>query len=261
MSLLLELMARLRDPDGGCPWDLEQTPETLARYAIEEAYEVEDAVRRGDTGALVDELGDLLLQVVFHAQLAAERGAFRFEDVVEALVDKLVRRHPHVFADAKIESAAEQSEAWEALKTAERADRAARQGGTAGALEGVPLALPALLRASKLVGRAAREGFAWPDASAARDKVREQLGELDDAFARGDEPGLRAEIGDLLFAVAALARRLDVDPEQALRQANAKFERRFAALERALDAEGRRLPDAAFAELTERWARVRREVK
>jgi MazG family protein len=215
MNSLLEIMAKLRDPDGGCPWDLEQDFASIAPYTIEEAYEVEDAIRRGHWRDLRDELGDLLLQVVFHAQMAREAGHFDFGDVVAAICDKLVRRHPHVFGDAEIESAAAQTDAWEAQKRSEREAR-----GETGALDGVPLALPALLRARKLQSRAARAGAPTSE----RDATDAVAGRLE-ALRRADDPAERArEVGALLFASVALARELDVEPEDALRAATAAFE-------------------------------------
>jgi len=205
-------MAQLRDPAGGCPWDLAQTFATIAPYTIEESYEVADAISRDDMAALCDELGDLQLQVVYHAQLAAERGAFDLDDVLRAISDKMIRRHPHVFGDAP-------SDGWETIKARER------QAG--GALDGVARALPALLRAEKLQRRAARTGFDWLDPSGPRQKVAEELTEVDQA----DDPARAAELGDLLFAVVNWARHLGIDPEAALREACDKFERRFAAME------------------------------
>ncbi|HZT88068.1 MAG TPA: nucleoside triphosphate pyrophosphohydrolase, partial [Stellaceae bacterium] len=199
-------MARLRDPERGCPWDREQNFATIAPYTIEEAYEVADAIERGDLAALKDELGDLLLQVVFHARIAEEAGEFAFEDVAAAIADKMVRRHPHVFGDAEIRSVAAQNAAWEEHKAAERQ----ASGMAASVLDGVALALPALLRAAKLGRRAARIGFDWPDAAAVLPKVAEEIGELEAEIASGAGPRLEEEMGDLLFAVANLARKLDL---------------------------------------------------
>jgi nucleoside triphosphate diphosphatase len=219
LDRLAAVMAKLRDPNGGCPWDLEQTFATIAPYTIEEAYEVADAIERDDMPALREELGDLLLQVVYHAQMAAEAGAFTLAEVVDGISDKMIRRHPHVFADASVASAAEQTDAWEKLKAAEKPRRSA--------LEGVALGLPALMRAQKLQSRAARTGFDWPDAEGPRAKIDEELAEIAAA-----EPERRAdEVGDLLFAVVNYARHLGVDAEAALRAANAKFERRFIVME------------------------------
>ena len=225
---LLAIMARLRDPDRGCPWDREQNFATIAPYTIEEAYEVADAIEREDMTALKDELGDLLLQVVFHARMAEEAGLFAFDDVAQAIADKMERRHPHVFGDAEIASVAAQNEAWEAHKAAERQ----ASGGAASVLDGVALALPALLRAAKISRRAARIGFDWPDADSVIDKIEEELDEIEDAIdGRAPPAALEEEIGDLLFATANLARKLDIEPETALRRATAKFERRFRRVE------------------------------
>ena len=224
---LLAIMARLRDPDRGCPWDREQNFATIAPYTIEEAYEVADAIERQDMTALKDELGDLLLQVVFHARMAEEAGLFAFDDVAQAIADKMERRHPHVFGDAEIASVAAQNEAWEAHKAAER-----QASGAASVLDGIALALPALLRAAKISRRAARIGFDWPDADSVIDKIEEELDEIEDAIDdRAPLAALQEEIGDLLFATANLARKLDIEPETALRRATAKFERRFRRVE------------------------------
>jgi nucleoside triphosphate diphosphatase len=225
---LLGIMARLRDPACGCPWDREQNFATIAPYTIEEAYEVADAIERQDTTALKDELGDLLLQVVFHARMAEEAGLFAFDDVAQAIAEKMVRRHPHVFGDADIASVTAQNEAWEAHKAAEREAK----GEAASVLDGVALALPALVRAAKISRRAAGIGFDWPDADSVIDKIEEELDEIEDAIDDRAPPAvLEEEIGDLLFAAANLARKLDIEPETALRRATAKFERRFRALE------------------------------
>jgi nucleoside triphosphate diphosphatase len=251
---LLWVMARLRDPDGGCPWDLEQDFASIAPYTIEEAYEVADAIARGNLEHLKDELGDLLLQVVYHAQMAKEAGLFDFDEVATAIADKMVRRHPHVFGTAEVESARQQSHAWEAAKAAERADKAGAAGADHGILDDVPLALPALVRAAKLQRRAARVGFDWPEAREVLDKLEEEIAEIR-AELEGDASAERLsdEIGDLLFAAVNLARHLDVDGESALRQANAKFERRFRTIEQALCARGRRLEDASLDEMEALW--------
>jgi ATP diphosphatase len=247
---LLAIMARLRDPASGCPWDREQDFRSIAPYTVEEAYEVADAIERGDLAGLRDELGDLLLQVVFHAQLASEQGAFDFAAVVDGICDKLVRRHPHVFGGAAVADAAAQSRSWEDIKAAERAaiaERAAAAAATGGAatatpaasvLDGVPRALPALVRAVKLGRRAARLGFDWPDAHGARAKLDEELAELDAATARRDRAAIAAEFGDVLLALSNLARHLEVDAESALRAANARFERRFRHVESRRRASG-----------------------
>lgn len=259
---LLAIMARLRDPQRGCPWDVEQSFQTIAPYTIEEAYEVADAIERGDLAALKDELGDLLFQVVYHARLAEERGAFTFADVVDAVCEKMVRRHPHVFGDAEVTGAAAQSAAWEEHKAAERragaaADKDAEHGP--GALDGIPHALPALVRAIKLQRRAARVGFDWPDAEAALDKFSEEVAELTaEMAAGGDAARLEDELGDLLFTCVNVARKLGLDAETALRRAAGKFERRFRGIEAMLAADGARRPeDASLAELEALWQRAK----
>ncbi len=230
---LLAIMTRLRDPKRGCPWDREQDFATIAPYTIEEAYEVADAVARGDMAALKDELGDLLFQVVFHARMAEEAGLFDFADVAATIADKMVRRHPHVFGDAEISSAAAQTAAWEEHKAAERHARAAAAGAAESVLDGVALALPALLRAAKIQARAARIGFDWPEAGPVIAKIAEEIAELEaELDVEPPDPGkIDDEMGDILFAAANLARKLDMDPEAALRRATKKFERRFRALE------------------------------
>jgi len=245
---LLEIMARLRDPQDGCPWDRQQDFASIAPHTIEEAYEVADAIERADLAALRDELGDLLFQVAFHSQLASEHGSFRFDDVVDAICDKLTRRHPHVFGGARIADAEEQTRAWERIKAAER--RA--NDGAAGALSGIPAALPALTRARKLGARAADTGFDWPDTAGPRAKIDEELAELDRAG--GDPARSEAELGDLLFSVVNLSRHLGIDPESALRRANDRFTRRFGHLERTLAVQGL-APGAADSALLDRlWA-------
>lgn len=254
---LLEVMARLRDPAGGCPWDREQSFRTIAPYTIEEAYEVAEACERGDTAALKDELGDLLFQVVFHARMAEEDGLFAFNDVARAITQKMLRRHPHVFGDAMIADAAAQTAAWEEHKAAERA-RAAPAGGPASALDGVGTGFPALTRALKLQGRAARVGFDWPDVPPIFDKINEEIGELRQEIASDAAPArLEDEIGDLLFAVVNLARRLAVDPEQALRGTCRKFERRVRHMEAVLARDGSSLSDRNLAELEALWQRAK----
>ena len=229
---LLAIMTRLRDPERGCPWDRAQDFASIAPYTIEEAYEVADAIERGDIDALKDELGDLLLQVVFHARMAEEAGHFAFDDVAAAIVDKMVRRHPHVFGDVAINSVAAQNDAWEAHKAAERDAQGRKGGGAASVVDGVALALPALLRAAKISGRAARIGFDWPDARAVIPKIAEEIAELEaELDGSGSQAALEEEIGDLLFAAANLARKLEVEPETALRRATVKFERRFRRVE------------------------------
>ena len=251
---LIDVMAKLRDPDGGCPWDLAQDFATIAPYTIEEAYEVAEAIRHDDMAALKEELGDLLLQVAYHAQMARERGAFDFEAVAGAIADKMVRRHPHVFGDAKIDSASAQTVAWEEQKASERHAKARAGGEAPSVLDGVALALPALLRAEKLQKRAARVGFDWPEVAQVFDKIDEELAEIRQAL---DAPNraerLRDELGDLLFACANLARHLKVDPEDALRATNAKFERRFRYIERSLAKAGRAPSDASLDEMETLW--------
>jgi ATP diphosphatase len=232
LDRLLTIMARLRDPEHGCPWDRVQDFATIAPYTIEEAYEVADAIVREDPAGLKDELGDLLFQVVFHARMAEEAGLFAFEDVAAAISDKMLRRHPHVFGNAEIASAAAQTEAWEEHKAAERQNRARRAGVRESVLDGVALALPALLRAAKIQRRAARIGFDWPNAEPVIEKVLEEVAELETEIERDAErAALEEELGDILFAVANLGRKLDIDPEEALRRATAKFERRFRRVE------------------------------
>jgi nucleoside triphosphate diphosphatase len=229
---LLAIMVLLRDPEHGCPWDREQNFATIAPYTIEEAYEVADAIARGDIAGLKDELGDLLFQVVFHARMAEEAGHFAFDDVAAAIADKMLRRHPHVFGDAEIASAAAQTRAWEEHKAEERRARARTAGVRESVLDGVALALPALLRAAKIQARAARIGFDWPQARPVFAKLREEIGELEAVLdIDGDREKIEDEMGDILFAAANLARKLDLDPEAALRRATAKFERRFRAVE------------------------------
>lgn len=241
-------MTRLRDPAQGCPWDRAQDFRSVVPHTIEEAYEVADAAERDSTDALCDELGDLLFQVVFLARIAEERGLFSFDGVATAISDKLERRHPHVFGAAYIGSASAQTSAWEAHKALEREARGAR-----GALEGVPAALPALTRALKLGRRAARVGFDWPALSGARAKVAEELAELDEALAAGDAAGVEWEVGDLLTAVANLARHAAVDPEQALRGANRRFEDRFREVEAAAARDGHAVGDLSLDALEAYW--------
>lgn len=249
MQRLLEIMARLRDPERGCPWDLQQSFETIAPYTLEEAYEVTDAIERGDLPALRGELGDLLLQVVYHARLAEEQGLFAFADVAAGVAEKLVDRHPHVFGAATLRDAEAQSRDWEARKAHERAEKA--QVGT---LNDVPVNLPALVRAEKLQKRAARVGFDWPALPPVLAKVREELGELEREVERGaTAERVRDELGDLLFALANLARKLKLDPEQALRGTNRKFERRFAHVETRLREQGRTPEHSTLDEMDAYW--------
>jgi MazG family protein len=252
---LVEVMARLRNPDGGCPWDLEQTFDTIAPYTIEEAYEVADAIARNDLPALEEELGDLLLQVVYHARMAEEQEAFAYDDVARGIADKMIRRHPHVFGDATVADAEAQTASWEAQKAAERD---AAGGGRQSALDGVPLGMPALTRAEKLTKRAARVGFDWPHANQVFDKMEEEIGELRrEIAAAAPRARIEDELGDLLFCVANLARHLKIDPEHALRAANGKFERRFRAVEGSFTAEGGDIADAPLDAMEARWQRVK----
>ncbi len=253
IARLLTIMSRLRDPNGGCPWDLEQTFKTIAPYTIEEAYEVADAIERDDMNDLRDELGDLLFQVVFHSQMARERGAFTFDDVVDAICDKMERRHPHVFGEARIENAAEQTIAWDEQKRRERAQTAQS------VLDDVPLALPALTRANKLGKRAAEVGFEWPDTHGALDKVVEEIEELRTELAASpDLERISNEIGDLLFSLVNVCRYLRIDPETSLRNANAKFERRFRYVERRLKEQGRSPEQATLEEMDALWEEGKR---
>jgi len=255
ITSLIEIMAALRTPGSGCPWDLEQNFASIAPYTIEEAYEVADAIARGDLTDLREELGDLLLQVVFHARMAQEQGAFDFGDVVQALTEKLVRRHPHVFGDAKGLTPAQVKTLWERIKGEEQAqkEQAQKQQAQTGALAGVPVALPALTRALKLQAKAGKVGFDWNDAGAVLAKIREETGEIEADLAGGRRDAAAAEVGDLLFAVVNLARHLDADPEALLRTTNRKFERRFAAIEQALAERGKTPQQATLTEMDALW--------
>jgi ATP diphosphatase len=252
ISRLIEIMAALRTPGSGCPWDLEQTFETIAPYTLEEAYEVADAIGRHDLTELRDELGDLLLQVVFHARMAQEQGSFAFGDVVQAITEKLIRRHPHVFGDAESRTPEAVKGLWDRIKAEERA---AKAGGTGpeSALDGVPVALPALTRALKLQQKAGKVGFDWNDPRAVLAKIREEADEIEAALDQLASMDAAAEVGDLLFAVVNLARHLDADPEAVLRMTNRKFERRFAAIEKALAARGKTPSQASLAEMDALW--------
>ncbi|HET6610035.1 MAG TPA: nucleoside triphosphate pyrophosphohydrolase [Rhodopila sp.] len=253
---LLAIMAALRDPDTGCPWDKVQDFDTISPYTIEEAYEVADAIAQRDFTALPDELGDLLFQVVYHARMAEEAGLFGFSDVAKSISDKMIRRHPHVFGDAAARDAVQQTEAWEAGKSAERV---ARQ--EIGTLAGVPVGLPALTRAAKLTKRAARVGFDWPDVDQVLDKLDEEIQELRAELSDADPTRLTDEVGDLLFVLANLARKLDLDPETCLRHANEKFCRRFNAMEHIVEASGVKLPESDLATMEEAWQAVKRAEK
>ncbi len=249
IDALLEIMAALRDPEGGCPWDLEQTFKTIAPYTLEEAYEVVDAIRENDMAALKDELGDLLLQVVYHARMAGEAGHFDFSDVVNAISNKMIRRHPHVFGEAKVSDVEAQSENWETIKAAERA----KKGSSNGLLDGIPNALPALLLAEKLTKRAARVGFDWDGPEQVYEKLTEEVGEVKEAAASGDPEALADELGDVLFVLANLCRKYGVNPEEALGRTNAKFRQRFAIMEREAGDRGLNLSDLTLARLEQLW--------
>jgi ATP diphosphatase len=253
LARLLSIMEALRDPATGCPWDKEQTFDTIAPYTIEEAHEVADAIARRDRAALLDELGDLLFQVVYHARMAQEDGGFAFADVARAISDKMVRRHPHVFGDAAARDAAAQSNAWEAQKSAERAARA-----ETGALAGIPAGLPALSRALKLTARASRVGFDWPDAPRVLDKFEEEIAELRAELPGADPARLMDEVGDLLFVGANLARKLGLDAETCLRHANDKFQRRFNSMESDLEARGRSVAGTPLDALEDAWQDAKR---
>lgn len=249
MDRLLAIMAKLRDRDNGCPWDVEQTFATIAPYTVEEAYEVADAIERNDLADLKEELGDLLLQVVFHARIAEEQGAFDFGDVARAINEKMVRRHPHVFGEDSYESLEHQKAGWEALKAQERAAKGRQES----LLDDVPVGLPALTRAVKLSKRAAGVGFVWPSAKEVLEKLHEEVAELEAEVAAGDLEKARQEMGDVLFVVANLARTLDVDPEDALRSTNAKFGRRFRYIEARLAGRGKTPAQSDLAEMDALW--------
>ena len=258
LDRLLEIMAALRDPETGCPWDVKQNFATIAPYTIEEAYEVADAIGRNNMADLKDELGDLLLQVVFHARMAEEAGEFGFDAVAKGIADKMVRRHPHVFADAAAETPDDVKVSWEETKAQERAAK----GQNESALDGVATALPALIRAEKLSKRAARVGFEWPNVEMVFGDIDEEIGEIRDEIANNGGPDrLEDEVGDLLFCVANLARMLGVDPEAALRRTNDKFDRRFRAVEQSFKAEGKEVSDAVLEEMDRRWDRVKADEK
>lgn len=261
-------MSMLRDPEFGCPWDLEQSMESLVPFTIEEVYEVVDAIERGDMVDLEDELGDLLFQVVFYAQLAGESGYFRFAQVAEAISDKLIRRHPHVFPNGKLESFANKPELsadqvivnWDAIKEQEKADKKAKRESVSGiaesppsALDDVPRALPSLERSRKLQKRAARLGFDWKDVQPVIAKLKEEIGEYEEALAAADEGALQHELGDILFAAVNLARHTGIEPEIALRDANLRFENRFRWIEQELSRRGTRIEDASLETMDELW--------
>jgi nucleoside triphosphate diphosphatase len=266
ISRLLEIMATLRTPGSGCPWDLEQNFASIAPYTIEEAYEVADAIARGDLDDLRDELGDLLLQVVFHARMAEEQQAFAFSDVVEAITRKMIRRHPHVFADSNGQlTPSDVKGAWDRIKAEEKAERAARrpneQAVSKSHLSGVKAGQPALTRAMELQRKASSVGFDWNDPRAVLRKIREETDEIEAALDRGNPAELVDETGDLLFALVNLARHVGADPDAALRGTNAKFERRFGYIEHALEAQGRSLTNASLTEMDALWNEAKRKEK
>ena len=255
---LVAVMRALRAPDGGCPWDVEQTFETIAPYTIEEAYEVADAIERGDMKDLKEELGDLLFQVVFHSQMADEAGHFSVEDVTNGIAEKMLRRHPHVFDAQDVRTSEAQTIAWEEMKAAERENKA-NSVGMASALEGVAVALPALLRAEKLQKRAARVGFDWTEAEQIFEKLEEEIGEVKEAISLNNSAAIEDEIGDLLFVCANLARRFNINPETALRKANAKFERRFRGMEALASKQQKDFKDLPLDAQEALWMAVKRE--
>ncbi|WP_374631995.1 nucleoside triphosphate pyrophosphohydrolase [Ferrovibrio sp.] len=259
LERLLGIMAKLRDPDGGCPWDLEQSFATIAPYTIEEAYEVEDAIRRNDMPALRDELGDLLLQVVFHSRMAEEAGLFDFEAVADGISDKLIRRHPHVFGDVQVDKPDAVHVNWESIKAAERAEKEKQSPpDISPVLAGVTSGLPGLTRAVKLQNRAARVGFDWPDKAPVFSKIREELHELEQEIQNnGSSESITEEFGDFLFVVANLARHLKLDPEDCLRFANRKFEKRFSSMENILKSDGKDLADCDLATMDAAWNKAK----
>lgn len=262
MSDLLEIMSKLRDPENGCPWDVEQNFTTIAPYTIEEAYEVDEAIRNNDMPALKDELGDLLFQTVFHTQMASEEGLFTFEDVVQNISEKMVRRHPHVFGEGTVEDADAQTKAWEEHKAAERQKKALEKGHQPSALDGVSLSLPSLQRALKLQNRAARVGFDWPETDQVIDKIQEECAELlHEVKNGGAEDKVKEEFGDLLFVISNLARHFKLDPEECLRAANAKFDRRFRGVEAKLSESGKSPETSTLEEMDALWDQVKIDEK
>ena len=254
---LLDIMRRLRDPESGCPWDLKQNFHTIVPFTIEEAYELADAIAAEDFAQIRDELGDVLFQVVFYAQMASEQSLFTFEDVVDGIAEKLRRRHPHVFAatGGQSASAGEVKERWEQIKGEER-----QQKNQKGTLDDIPKALPALSRSQKLQKRAARVGFDWSEIDAVRGKVDEELGELAEAISEGESAAIESEVGDVFLAMVNLARHLGVDAEAALRHANRRFEKRFRLMETAADRDGSQLSEESLERLEERWEAAKREL-
>lgn len=259
ISDLIEIMARLRDPETGCPWDIEQDFRSIRHYTIEEAYEVADAIEREDYDDLRDELGDLLLQPIYHAQMATEAGLFDIGDVIYAVTEKLIRRHPHVFGDDEAGTSASSEQRWETIKAGERASKALQRGEEkpSSLLDDVPVGLPALTRAGKLAKRAAQVGFDWPDTVSVLEKVREELAEVEEALSGKDAASKTEEIGDLLFAVANLARHAGIDPEAALRDANGKFVRRFEHVEARCREDGVEIAQAGLERLDGYWNEIR----
>jgi len=255
INKLLEVMRKLRDAEDGCPWDVEQDFSTIAPYTVEEAYEVADAIERGDMDGLRDELGDLLFQVVFHARMAKEAGLFDFDDVVAGISDKMIRRHPHVFGSEAERALGQQTGSWEQIKEEERSN-----SGDGSALAGVARAIPALKRAEKLGKRASRTGFDWPDRRGVREKIHEEIEELEEAIVSRDQDHIEEEFGDVLFALVNMARHLDIDPEKALTGANYKFERRFRAMEADITDSGKRLRDFNLETLDTFWRAAKKRV-
>ena len=255
INKLLEVMRKLRDPESGCPWDVDQDFSTIAPYTIEEAYEVADAIEREDFDELRSELGDLLFQVVFYAQMASEKGYFEFEDIAAGISDKMIRRHPHVFGSSEERAAGKVDGSWEEIKEQERASH-----DDESALAGVAKALPALKRAQKLGKRAGRVGFDWPDTNGVKLKIHEELGELEEAIGSRDAANIEEELGDVLFAVVNLARHLEIDPEKALTGANYKFERRFRAMEVDIAAAGQEIRKMSLEALEQHWRKAKRQV-
>lgn len=249
---LIKVMAKLRDPDGGCPWDLEQDFKSIAPYTIEEAYEVADAIDKGDMENLREELGDLLLQSVYHSQMASEEGLFTLEDVINDVTAKMIYRHPHVFGDSSAASAEDVNAIWDEKKASEKKD-------TQSALDGVPLALPALLRATKLQKKAAKTGFEWTDMSDILDKLDEEIAELREAIDQGSEAQQTDELGDVLFVLANMGRKLGINPEEALRQCNAKFERRFNGMEADLQQEYKMMNELTLDQMTQLWVKQKQK--
>jgi MazG family protein len=250
---LLEIMAKLRDKQSGCPWDVEQTFESIAPHTLEEAYEVVDAIERDNMDNLKEELGDLLLQVVFHSQMAKEQKLFDFNDVVGSICDKLIRRHPHVFGDADIKTAAQQTEAWDTIKEKEQQEKNEPNS----ILNGIAIALPALLRAYKLQKKAAKSGFDWPSVAPVLEKLEEEIAELKMAIAAKDKENMEEELGDMLFVCVNIAKHLDINPEDALRYTNRKFEKRFYFIERELDRQHRDIKEASLQELDDLWDKAK----